>query len=48
MEITTVGLDIAKRVAWRRCSWQGSIAAEATTIGGAGILQGSTALFGRH
>jgi len=51
MEITTVGLDIAKRVFQLhgvRCSWQGSIAAEATTVGGGGGLQGSTALFGRH
>ena len=51
MEITTVGLDIRQAglpAARRRCSWQGSFAAEAATVGGAGILQGSTALFGRH
>ena len=50
MQITTVGLDIAKRV----FQLHGVDAAgkavlpEAATVGSAGILQGPTALFGRH
>ena len=50
MEITVVGLDIAKRV----FQLHGVDAAgkavlpEAATVGSAGILQGPTALFGRH
>jgi hypothetical protein len=48
MEITTVGLDIAKRVFQLhggRCRRQGSIAAEAATIGSTGVLRRPTALF---
>jgi hypothetical protein len=51
MEITTVGLDIAKRVFQLHgvdAAGKGSIAAEAATVGGAGVLQGPTALFGWH
>ena len=50
MEITTVGLDIAKHVFQLQASmsWQGSIAAEAATVGSTSVLQGPTALFGRH
>jgi hypothetical protein len=51
MEITVVGLDIAKRVFQLHgvdAAGKTVFAAEATAGGSAGVLQGSIALFGWH